>query len=192
MAESGAQQEPTMEEILASIRKIISEDTVEEDKPEKVAPAPKPAAPTVAAAPEPEPDEDVLELTEVVDEVESEPEPEPEPEPELEPELEEEPEPEPEPEDFSSESIEDISLEAIAAEDDQILSPGAAALASEAFTDLSNTIMAGYAGGGKTLEDLIREMLRPMLKAWLDENLPTVVERLVAREIARLARNKRF
>ena len=42
------------------------------------------------------------------------------------------------------------------------------------------------------LEDLIREMLRPMLKAWLDENLPTVVERLVAREIARLARNKRF
>ena len=77
-------------------------------------------------------------------------------------------------------------------EDDGILSAGAAALASEAFTDLSNTIMANYAGGGKTLEDLIREMLRPMLKAWLDENLPTVVERLVAREIARLARNKRF
>jgi cell pole-organizing protein PopZ len=171
MAESGAQQEPTMEEILASIRKIISEDTVEEDeKPEPAAKAAPVEAPKPVAAAAPEPEDDVLELTEVLDEAPAE---------------------EPALGSFHSESIEDISLEPVP-EDDGILSPGAAALASEAFTDLSNTIMANYAGGGKTLEDLIREMLRPMLKAWLDENLPTVVERLVAREIARLARNKRF
>jgi uncharacterized protein len=187
MAESGAQQEPTMEEILASIRKIISEDTVEEDEqPQKVAPvqAKKPEQP------KPEPKDDILELTEVVDEAPA-PEPEPEPEVDLDPEPEPEEEFEPELESIQEESIEDISFEPMP-EGDDILSAGAAALASEAFTDLSNTIMANYAGGGKTLEDLIREMLRPMLKAWLDENLPTVVERLVAREIARLARNKRF
>ena len=42
--------------------------------------------------------------------------------------------------------------------------------------------------GGKTIEDLVREMLRPMLKDWLERNLPPMVERLVEREIARLTR----
>jgi uncharacterized protein len=42
-------------------------------------------------------------------------------------------------------------------------------------------------GGGKTLETLIKEMLRPMLKDWLDENLPALVERLVEREIHRIS-----
>jgi cell pole-organizing protein PopZ len=37
----------------------------------------------------------------------------------------------------------------------------------------------------------VREMLRPMLQKWLDANLPGIVERAVAREIARLARVKR-
>ncbi len=43
-------------------------------------------------------------------------------------------------------------------------------------------------GSGKTIEDLVREMLRPMLKDWIDKNLPPMVERLVEREIARLTR----
>ena len=43
-------------------------------------------------------------------------------------------------------------------------------------------------GGGKTLEDLVKEMLRPMLKEWLDRNLPPMVERYVEREIVRLTR----
>jgi hypothetical protein len=43
-------------------------------------------------------------------------------------------------------------------------------------------------GGGKTLEDLAKEMLRPMLKEWLDRNLPPMVERFVEREIVRLTR----
>jgi hypothetical protein len=41
---------------------------------------------------------------------------------------------------------------------------------------------------GKTVEDLVKEMLRPMLKEWLDRNLPPMVERYVEREIVRLTR----
>jgi len=40
--------------------------------------------------------------------------------------------------------------------------------------------------GGPTLEDIVREEIRPMLKAWLDQNLPPLVERLVAAEIERV------
>lgn len=42
--------------------------------------------------------------------------------------------------------------------------------------------------GGKTIEDLVKEMLQPMLKEWLDKNLPPMVERYVEREISRLTR----
>jgi uncharacterized protein len=41
------------------------------------------------------------------------------------------------------------------------------------------------------MEDIVKEMLRPMLKAWLDDNLPPLVERLVEAEIERVARGKR-
>jgi cell pole-organizing protein PopZ len=41
----------------------------------------------------------------------------------------------------------------------------------------------------RTLEDLTREMLRPMLKVWLDENLPTLVQRLVRAEIGRVSKS---
>jgi len=43
---------------------------------------------------------------------------------------------------------------------------------------------------GRTLQDLVREMLRPMLKSWLDDNLPTLVERLVLAEIERMTGSK--
>jgi len=42
----------------------------------------------------------------------------------------------------------------------------------------------------RTLEDVVREMLRPMLRSWLDDNLPTLVERLVLVEIERIAGSK--
>jgi cell pole-organizing protein PopZ len=42
----------------------------------------------------------------------------------------------------------------------------------------------------RTLEDLVREMLKPMLKAWLDDNLPNIVERLVRAEIERVSRGR--
>jgi cell pole-organizing protein PopZ len=43
--------------------------------------------------------------------------------------------------------------------------------------------------GNRTIEDLVKEVMRPMVKAWLDENLPSLTERLVRREIERLARH---
>jgi uncharacterized protein len=50
---------------------------------------------------------------------------------------------------------------------------------------LAHTVMTGDAA---TLEDVMHEMLRPMLRAWLDDNLPGMVERLVRDEIERLKR----
>jgi cell pole-organizing protein PopZ len=47
------------------------------------------------------------------------------------------------------------------------------------------------AGTPRPIEDVVREMLRPMLRAWLDDNLPTIVERLVRAEIERVARGSR-
>jgi hypothetical protein len=43
---------------------------------------------------------------------------------------------------------------------------------------------------GRTLEDVVRELLRPMLKDWLDENLPTIVEAAVAQEVDRISRGR--
>jgi cell pole-organizing protein PopZ len=48
-------------------------------------------------------------------------------------------------------------------------------------------LVGGYEGAGNTLEGLVREMLKPMLRAWLDENLPRIVEDMVEREVARIA-----
>jgi cell pole-organizing protein PopZ len=52
---------------------------------------------------------------------------------------------------------------------------------------LAQTILVENA---RTLQDLVREMLQPMLKSWLDDNLPTVVERLVLAEIEQIAGSK--
>jgi uncharacterized protein len=52
---------------------------------------------------------------------------------------------------------------------------------------LAHTVMTGDA---ETLEDMMREMLRPMLRAWLDDNLPGMVERLVRDEIERMKRGQ--
>ena len=58
---------------------------------------------------------------------------------------------------------------------------------SSAFNSLAHTVLTQNA---QTLDDLVREMLRPMLKSWLDDNLPTVVERLVRAEIERVSRGR--
>ena len=46
----------------------------------------------------------------------------------------------------------------------------------------------GGAGGAPSFEETVKEMMRPMLKAWLDQNLPGIVERLVQAEIERVTR----
>jgi cell pole-organizing protein PopZ len=61
------------------------------------------------------------------------------------------------------------------------------AAVDSAFNTLANTIIGQKA---RTLEDLVKEMLRPMLKSWLDDNLPSLVERIVRVEIERVSRGR--
>ena len=72
-----------------------------------------------------------------------------------------------------------------------LLAPESAAAAASSVSSLLRTLShergAQVYRGGPTIEDLVREEIRPMLKAWLDEQLPPLVERLVRQEIERVA-----
>jgi uncharacterized protein len=196
MTEAKGQNEPSMEEILASIRRIIAEDG--ETPPP--APAAKPAA---AEAPVKETPpagangagEEILDLTEVI---EPEPSPEPEPPPPApepqavrapEPPMARAPEPPPriqEPEPPPSRPRDDerlVSVETAAA--------SVAALSQlTSFNErLDEDVAIG--AGHKTLESLVQSMLKPLLRDWLDAHLPSLVERLVREEIARMVREAR-
>ncbi|MEE1656312.1 DUF2497 domain-containing protein [Microvirga sp. CF3062] len=70
---------------------------------------------------------------------------------------------------------------------DRLLSGETSASVSSAFSRLSETIRPAQP---QTVEDLMKEMLRPMLKTWLDDNLPSMVERLVRTEIERVTRSR--
>ena len=73
------------------------------------------------------------------------------------------------------------------APDRSLISPGTSAAVDSAFNSLAHTVLGNNA---RTLEDLVKEMLRPMLKAWLDDNLPGLVERIVRTEIERVSRGR--
>ena len=211
-------QEPSMEEILASIRRIIADD--DGGKPQKPEPAPAKAAaaapppskgpvpepaamsqddidamlssfdqpaPTPPAPPEAEPE--VLDLTEAM----AMPEPEPPAfrtiasEPDVmfaEPPA---PEAEPEPEPSPAPPPRAVAAPPSASER-SMLSAATSAAVDAAFHSLAQTVLVQNA---RTLEDLVKEMLRPMLKTWLDDNLPNLVERLVRAEIERVSRGSR-
>lgn len=172
-----------MEEILASIRRIISEDG------DPAAAAAQATAPQPAAAGA----DDVLVLTEEVEDEPAEPRlavPPSAPEAAApQPQAAEEPrvklaEPEPEP----------AAPAAAAQFGRRLISEGAANASLAALSELVNRTQRDPAieslpmgQSNRTLEDLTRELLRPMLKAWLDENLPPLVERIVREEIGRLA-----
>jgi uncharacterized protein len=70
----------------------------------------------------------------------------------------------------------------------QFLSRSTASAVESAFNTLAHTVLSNNA---RTLEDLVKEMLRPMLKSWLDDNLPGLVERIVKAEIERVSRGGR-
>jgi len=171
-----------MEEILASIRRIISEDDGPAEAEAAPEHAPEPAPEPVQAfepAPEP-PAEDVLELTdrvtpqtETVGDIEAYTKPARAPEPE--------PEPEPPPPAPPKPTL-------AARDDERLVSEPSATAAAAAFSSLSEAIAMPAAG--RTLEDVVRELLRPLLKAWLDENLPRIVEAKVAEEVERIARSR--
>ncbi|MEI8144712.1 MAG: DUF2497 domain-containing protein [Alphaproteobacteria bacterium] len=203
MSQATKANEPSMEEILASIRRIIADD---EPKPAPKAQAPAPA-PMVAApeapksqddidalmagfddpppppkakapAPAPAPEPDILDLTEAVAVAPPVIKPiartndidffEPPP-------VAVQPMPAPAP----------MAAPRQSAPEQMLLSNEAHAAVGAAFGSLTNTILSN---NSRTLEDLMKDMLRPMLKNWLDDNLPQLVERLVRAEIERVSR----
>ncbi|PZU09872.1 MAG: DUF2497 domain-containing protein [Sphingomonas sp.] len=131
---------PPMDEILASIRRIITDDT--------------PIGGPAPIASDADPEEDVLELGEPAAAGPAEPV-EPQPLPSV-----------PEPAMLLSKQTQAASQRALAALSGLSIDPNADA---------------------NTMDGLVREMLRPMLKDWLDAHLPEMVERLVAREVARIS-----
>ena len=74
---------------------------------------------------------------------------------------------------------------------EELLEPATAAAVSSAFSKLNAPRISPdmpLTAGGLTVEAMIREMMRPMLKEWLEENLPSMVERIVTQEIERVSR----
>ncbi len=68
-----------------------------------------------------------------------------------------------------------------------LISASTIAAVDSAFNSLAHTVIGQNA---RTLEDLVKEMLRPLLKSWLDDNLPGVVDRIVRAEIERVSRGR--
>lgn len=189
--------EPSMEEILASIRRIIADDAGKADAaPDEPADDKATAAAPVAPVSDDAEDEDVLDLALVAAEplvkIDLEPLPQ---SVELDEDIEfrvvEEPlvaevAPEPEPVAVAPPPPPPPAPESSAP--DMLLSPQVDATVALAFQSLASTLVPQNA---RTLEDIVKDMMRPMLKSWLDEHLPGVVERLVKAEIERVSRGQR-
>jgi cell pole-organizing protein PopZ len=220
MTQTAKTQEPSMEEILASIRRIIADDDSKPAKAPEVAaaakapqaaaapsgpappaaPPPKPAAslpsapppaaansqdevdamlaeldappkagPKPAAAQPPAPAAEVLDLTEAM----AAPTPPPGPAPSF----------------RTIDGASDVvfTTKPERSTDRALISNETIAAVDSAFNSLAHTVIGQNA---RTLEDLVREMLRPMLKSWLDDNLPGLVERIVRAEIERVSRGR--
>lgn len=161
-------REPSMEEILSSIRRVIARD----DPSQKGGPAAKLTPMTDEDLPEDE-EEDVLELTEA--------------EPELRADVEDESVP-------MSEAIPAV-VEPIELATPELVSAVSAAASRQSLDTLAAVLATGKeavepapaaVSGDVSVNALAEAALRPMLKQWLDANLPQMVERLVAKEIARI------
>ena len=226
MTQPAKSPEPSMEEILASIRRIIADDDATKSgspaaEPPIPAPRPAPPPPRILHDPVPpalhvseEPAEaevvdafneaaeeessDILDLTESMATPAFEPAPPPARPPKP-------PQAAPGPaslqfgkiEALSEVSFDESEPKQAAQRNDAppfrlsaepgLLSRDTSAAVDSAFNALAQTVLVQNA---RTLEDLVREMLRPMLKSWLDDNLPGLVERLVRAEIERVARGR--
>ncbi len=233
MSQPAKAQEPSMEEILASIRRIIADDETAKpaSPPAAAAPPARPAAlpprnpippSPQAAAPrpvDPPPSnamdqrgidamlaghdtppqaDDVLELTEQMaepapdetpsfqtidgqsDVIFTDPPAQPEPRFVEEPRIAEEPL-------VAEEPRRQQAAPQPAVFDRSLMSSHTSAAVDSAFNALAQTVLVQNA---RTLEDLVREMLQPLLKSWLDDNLPGMVERIVKAEIERVSRGR--
>ncbi len=167
------QNEPSMEDILSSIRKILSDDIedVPAEQPEEVQEVMEEPAPEPEFVPEPvmEQEEDVVSLTPdmVIEESQLYTPPPPPPQPK----------PQKIPETFMKST-------------EELISKPVQDFAVCKFAELAKAMAeekVAFLGNGKiTIEQLIKELLRPMLKEWLDANLQDVVERMVEKEIQRV------
>lgn len=204
--------DPSMDDILASIRKIISDDEARAQTAGQSTPTPVPAANEAAPqlsdparlfrSPSTGSREDVLLLTDLIEEPKTAPEPAyaPRPAPTF------TPEPEPAPAPIPMPLIDPVRASEMPQptfDPPPVPSgdPVGSSVAS-AFDRLSQAMRQSdpepapvhiepgpaLGAGGKTIEEVVKEMLRPMLKEWIDRNLPPMVERLVEREIAKLTR----
>jgi cell pole-organizing protein PopZ len=150
------------------------------------------AAPEVRAPePEPEPEPDVLELTDEMAVEMAAPTPAPPPpsfrkvEPRDDVEFAESAAPRPA---SPPPSYSRIDFDAPPLPPQQpMLAQSTVSAVESAFNSLAHTVLSSNA---RTLEDLVKEMLRPMLKSWLDDNLPGLVERIVKAEIERVSRGR--
>jgi cell pole-organizing protein PopZ len=174
--------DPSMEDILASIRKILNEDEQAAATAQAAPAGPAPDGPVLLTADmmiaPPEPAR--LPAVEAGEGTARQPAPPVEPEPmqmqmEPEPSAQLPPLPPPEPPHPSVSGL---------------VAPAAAAAAMAAFGQLSRAVAqdrnAGISRSGLSIEDVVREELRPLLKEWLDTHLPTITERLVRAEIERV------
>lgn len=161
--------EPSMEDILSSIKRIIAEEepAVGRRSPEAPARAPEPVRVGHDA------EDEVLELSH------------PMPSPPVRPALAETP-PTPQSAGVAPAAVQSAP-EPVSADPDPLLSPAAADATRGALQSLSKLMVKSEAPSDGTVEGLIRDMLRPMLREWLDANLPELVEAMVAREIARIS-----
>jgi cell pole-organizing protein PopZ len=177
MSDPSNQGEPTMEEILASIRKIISEDGSESETP-----AGAEQAPTEAD----QASEDVLELTERIEDEFAAPA---------------------DPAGSDDAEIDAILASVTGGEDTGGMGTGSAAdrsggiVSSEteravtsALSEFAGALIeqnkdqTGPIGGNQSLDTLVRTALEPYLKSWLDEHLEALVERVLKEEVQKMAR----
>ena len=174
-----------MEEILASIRRIIADD---QEGGKAAAPSATLQQPARAAPPPPPPppkiEEDVLDLAEIATPIARGPSLD----------LDHD--------DVGYRDANEIDFDSLAADEppppqesgfetepprERLISTSTDTNVSSSFNMLAHTVLTQNA---RTLEDLVKDMLRPMLKGWLDENLPGLVERLVRAEIERVTRGR--
>jgi uncharacterized protein len=139
MADS--RSEPSMDEILSSIKKIIAEE-------DRVKPGARKRSAEMSVAEEDDGDDEILELTEVAESVD---------------------------------------------ENEILLDNSKAQSLARSFSTLQTLAEPGAAPqivrtGETSLEGLTRELMKPMLKEWLDTNLPALVEAMVEREISRITK----
>jgi cell pole-organizing protein PopZ len=183
--------EPSMEDILSSIKRIIADGS---DRPQ----APKGARRRPAAVADGAPDEPgpaansseaeeesaVLELTDALGEEDSAP-PAAEPAPAMPAPIAMPAPVEPESPPAAPPAVQ-VSFGAESPLDPGIISDRSAQAARQSLSHLSSLLVRPEEGESNTLEGLVREMLKPMLKQWLDERLPEIVEVMVKKEIDRI------